>query len=439
MVSVDKKITRVLMISEHADPLAPPGAKETGGQNVYLYHLAKELSKRGMYVDVYTRWDKGNKNEVVRFAKRARVIRVVSGSKHYIPRDHLFKYLPDFVDGIVAFKNKNKLAYDLIHSHYWMSGWSGLKLSELWHIPLTTTYHSLGYVRYHTLRRYKEQTFDSKFFQFRVEWEKILSQNASVIATSPFEKNDLIKHYNASAQNVTVIPAGIDLRMFRRVHRSTARKRIGLDAQAITIMYAGRIEWRKGIATLLYSIPKLLQKNPNLKKNLKLLIVGRKSSGAERKEVERLKSIILALKIQKYIHFVGSKNRTEMKYYYSAADVCAVPSYYEPFGLVPLEAFSCQCPVVASKVGGLQYTIHHDKTGLLVPPRDPDALARAMDDVIQNRSKYVSEISKFSNNELKHEFSWEAVAKEMVAYYDKLIKEDHTYHHSFTEPKLVSK
>ncbi len=416
---MDKKFGRIIMISEHADPLSQPGAKETGGLQVYVFHLAKELSKMGWSVDVFTRWDKRSKKPIVRFAKRARVIRIHAGPKRYIPHDNLAQYLPSFANGITAFQEKNKLRYDLIHCHYWLSGWSGLKLQELWNIPLVTTYHSLGHIKYHTLRKYHQKMSSEN--TFRIELEKTLAVKSAVLSTSPFEQDDLIKFYDANAANITVIPAGIDLKMFRHVSRGTARKKIGLPTEATVIFYAGRIEWRKGIATLIYALPVLLQKRPELKKTLILLIAGRISSEVERDEVKRLKEIASNLGVSKYVRFIGSKHRTVLKYYYSAANVCAVPSYYEPFGLVPLEAFACYCPVVASKIGGLQFTVHHDQTGLLVPPRNPRALAKALDTVMADQDRFITSVKQFARHELPNQFSWEAITKEMALYYARLL------------------
>ncbi|MEK7500038.1 MAG: glycosyltransferase, partial [Patescibacteria group bacterium] len=389
-------IGRVLMISEHADPVARPGSKEVGGQNVYVRDLARELGRQGWKVDVFTRWDNRTKKQVIKFAKNCRVIRIRSGPRQYIPRDHLFEYLPEFVDNIVAFKTESKLTYKIIHAHYWMSGWSALKLGQLWNIPVITTYHSLGYVRYHTLKLHKEQSLNSEFFKFRVRWEKELGKQGTILSTSPFEKKDLVKYYATDPVQIEVVPAGINLAMFYPIRLHLARKKIEIPLDAHLVLYVGRLEWRKGIGTLLYAIPKMLDDSPELKKTLKVVIVGRYSSGFERDEYKRLRAIARHLGIERYIIFVGSKDRSEVKYYYSAANVCVVPSYYEPFGLVPLEAFACGCPVVASKVGGLQFTVQDKYLGRLVRPRDPDALSNAIREVLDSNDKYRHDVRRYS-------------------------------------------
>lgn len=414
---------RILMISEHADPLARPGSKEVGGQNVYVHDLAKELGSLGWKVDVYTRWDNRIKKQVINFAKNCRVIRIKSGPRQYTPRDFLFQYLPEFVDNIVAHKTEQKLTYNIIHAHYWMSGWSALKIGQLWDIPVVTTYHSLGYVRYHTLKLHKDQSVDGEFFKFRVRWEREIGNKGRVLSTSPFEKKDLIRYYGIPSARIEVVPAGIDLAMFYQIGMQKARERIGIPTDANLVLYVGRLEWRKGIGTLLYSIPNLLRKSPELKKTLKVVIVGRYSTSSDQGEYQRLKAIVVHLGIERYINFVGSKDRAEMKYYYSAANVCTVPSYYEPFGLVPLEAFACGCPVIASRVGGLKFTVRDRYTGLLVRPRNPKSLASATAKVLSDADRFRENIRKFSETELVEKFSWQSVCSKVSDYYMRLIKE----------------
>ena len=374
------------MISEHADPVARLGSKETGGQNVYVYNLAKQLGALGWEVDVFTRLDSANEQRVVRFARRCRVIRVASGPKRYVPRDHLFQYLPDFVDGIVSFKKAHNLSYDIIHAHYWMSGWSGLKLKKLWEIPLVGTYHSLGYIRYHSLKEHKEQKIDSEFFRFRIKWEKQLAREADlVITTSPYEKEDLAKYYDATSANLVVVPAGINPASFHPINQTIARKHLGLDPVKKVVLYVGRLEWRKGIGTLIAAFAKLAKTTE--KDSAVLIIVGR-TDGNEANEVSRLKKLAHDLGIASLVRFVGSKEKKQVRLFYSAANVCAVPSYYEPFGIVPLEALACGTPVVASSVGGLQMTSVDGTTGHLVAPRTPELLAAALKDVLDNETTY---------------------------------------------------
>lgn len=408
-----------MMISEHADPVASPSARESGGQNVYVNHLARELGRLGWEVDVYTRWDSKTKIQVVNFAPRVRVIRIKSGPKRYVARDHLFQHLPEFVDNIIAYKRENKLTYNLIHAHYWMSGWSARKLSVLWEIPLVMTYHSLGYLRYHALKKFEPQRTDTEFFKFRIAWEQTLADEADlVICTSDNEQGDLERHYTTEAR-IEVVPPGINPKLIYPVGRALARRKIGVAQDKTVILYAGRLEWRKGVGTLISSIPNLIKKNKYKEGELQVLIVGR-ISGSDKKEYLRLKELAEKQGVAQYITFTGSKDRSEMKNYYSAADVCVVPSYYEPFGQVPLEAFACHCPVIASRVGGLQYTVS-DESGYLVPPRRADSLSVALSTVLAKPQVYRLKAKNFAENVIPNKFTWGVVAEKMEAQYVNLI------------------
>lgn len=412
-----------MMISEHADPVARPGAKEAGGQNVYVHQLAKEMGRRGWYVDIFTRWDNSQKRQVIQASQRVRVIRIKSGPKKYVSRDHLFDYMPEFAKNISLFIEKHKLVYSLIHAHYWMSGWSGLKLKEKYRIPLFMTYHSLGYVRYHTLKKYK-MVSDSEFFRFRIKWERELAEKSDVVvATSPFEKQDIIRYYDVKAKNTIIIPVGIDPKMFKQVEAAHARTKIGQSLHGYIILYVGRIEWRKGIGTIISALGKLTASKTGKYRhhNIRLLIVGRKV-GPEAKEVRRLIRLAKTNGVADRIQFLGSKDQNKLHYYYSAANICVASSYYEPFGIVPLEALSSGVPVVASKIGGLQYTSVDGKTGKLVPPRNPVKLAEAIDEVLENEKKYRRSVRQYAQTTLKKEFTWPKIAVRMEQAYNKEVK-----------------
>jgi len=413
---------RILMISEHADPIARPGSKEVGGQNVYVYHLARELGRLGWDVDVYTRWDNAAKRQTVTFGRRARVIRVKCGPKHYVVRDTLYDYLPEFADNIVAYKREHGLEYDLIHSHYWMSGWIGLKLRSLWDIPLVTTYHSLGKVRHEALKAMKEIGPHNNFFEFRTHWELELAEKSDLIlSTSPYEVEDIRKYYQPRQMQVAVTPIGIDPALFHPIQKDIARRKIGEPPERKLLLYVGRIEWRKGIETLIKSMA-ILRASPDLAgKDLRLLIVGRKS-GPERTEVSRLQLLAQQLGVADLVVFKGSADRSQVRTYYSAADVCVVPSYYEPFGIVPLEALTCRCPVIASRVGGLQYTVQDGQNGFLVPPQDPAAIAKHAEEILTGRSTIQEKVNRFAELVIPTKWHWDKIAREVESDYQETME-----------------
>jgi D-inositol-3-phosphate glycosyltransferase len=349
---------RILMISDHADPLAPAGSKEVGGQNIYVYYLAKFLTRLGVNVDVFTRWDRRNKKQIVRINNNLRVIRIKAGPKGYMPRDNFLNIVDEFTDNLLKLVKKEKLQYDVIHSNYWFSALIGLKVKNRLKIPMAHVYHSIGQVRFETLSRYKMQKKDYEFFQKRiVEESRIAHESKSVITTSPIEKKIITKLFGVKPAKVKMIPIGIDSKIFHSTPTGQARKRIKFPEKGKLILYVGRIEWRKGIGTLLFAFREVIKQHPSAK----LYIVGGGKTKSSKKldaaERDRLSRIVNQLKLHDNVKFVGAVNQENLRNYYAAADVTVVPSYYEPFGIVPLESMACGTPVVVSKTGGLQYTV----------------------------------------------------------------------------------
>jgi D-inositol-3-phosphate glycosyltransferase len=410
-----------MLISEHADPLARPGSKEVGGQNVYVFNLARELAAIGWKVDVYTRWDSSSKKRTEVVQKGVRVIRVKAGPRKYIVRDTLFGHLDDFTADIISFTTKNRLEYDAIHTHYWMSGVVGLALKKLWKVPLIHTPHSLGYVRYNTLKNLGKHVVNDEFFKTRIHWETTLGTDADLtLTTSPVEQREIQEYYGTPAAKIAVATIGVNPKDFYPVPIDVARRHIGQPLERKIVLYAGRLEWRKGIDTLLEAFAALRHASAGQADSLRLLIVGR-ATGPDKADADRLKARAKQLGIRPYVDFVGSRDREQLKYYYSAANVCAVPSYYESFGIVPLEALACATPVAASKVGGLQYTIRPGKSGALFKAQDSSALASALQDILNDKSGIREKVRDFAKNELRTEFSWNTITQSIADHYNQLI------------------
>lgn len=405
---------RILMISDHADPLAKIGTKETGGQNVYVMNMASMLAKLGVTVDVYTRWDRATKQEVVQAAPRFRVIRVKAGPKRYMPRDDFLKVTDEFARRIKQRIEREKLAYDVIFSHYWFSGIIGLELAQAYGWPQTHVYHSIGQMRYEALQADQPQNTNYQFFKTRGDWEKrIAHECTSIISTSPNERDDIVRLFAVSPDKIGVIPVGVDTVQFRPYAKRTIRKRLGLPVNSKLILYAGRLEWRKGIETLVRAIHSLTEQW----EDIALYIIGGGSTKISKKldndELSRLHKVIKDLGLQNRIHFLGAKPQTQMAQYYAAADACAVPSYYEPFGIVPIEAMGCGTPVVASRTGGMQYTVEDGVSGHLAIPRCPIDLAAKLHTVLTNGKEVYSEAAR---HRVLHNFAWPGIARETAAH-----------------------
>jgi len=409
---------RILLISDHADPLVEIGSKEAGGQNIYVFYLAKFLSKLGAEIDIYTRWDRRNKKEVVNLNGRVRVIRIKAGPKKHIPRDDFLKIINQFTNSILKKLDREKLVYDIIHSNYWFSGIAGLTISQKTGWPLVHTFHSIGQIRQRTLSKYKQINSD-QIFKDRLKWEKTIAKRTrAIIATSPIEKTIIKKLFQIPASKIKFIPIGIDTNIFKPVKLKTARQKLGWPQAGKILLYVGRIEWRKGIATLLYAAKQVLKKYPRTR----LYIVGggktKISQSLDAAEKQRLNQIAKELKINAKVKFLGPKPQRRLKLFYSAANVVVVPSYYEPFGIVPLEAMACGTPVVASKTGGLKFTVLSGSTGYLAKPHNYDDLAKKIVLILkQGRTKF----SKPCRRRIEQNFLWPNIAQIYLRHFKKII------------------
>jgi len=410
---------RILLISDHADPLAEIGSKEAGGQNIYVFYMAKFLCRLGILVDVYTRWDRKNKKEIVRFNNHLRVIRVEAGPKKYMPRDNFLDVVNEFAENVLERIRKEKINYDIIHTNYWFSGLIGLKVAKEIKKPLVHIYHSIGQVRFESLKNYKLQEINNEFFKQRTISEKEIAQKADrIIATSPVEKEIIKNLFGIREEKIKTITIGVDTKIFRPIKTERARKLARIENNGKIILYAGRIEWRKGIGTLLYAFREVIKNHSNAK----LYIIGGGKSKSARKleeaEYERLKKISQELGIEKKVKFLGPKKQKELYKYYSAADICVVPSYYEPFGIVPLESMACGTPVVASRTGGLQYTVKDKIAGHLFKPKNYIDLAEKINIVLKNgKDFYAGSCLK----RISDEFQWEEIADQYDNFFNQLI------------------
>lgn len=420
----NQPIKRLAMISVHSDPLAKIGSLEAGGQNIYVGALSKELGRLGIAVDIFTRRDHKRKKKVLNLSKNVRVIRLAAGPKRFVPKEKLSEHLPEFISGFLHFKKENKLKYNLIHGHYWEGGWTGIQLKRILKIPMVETFHSLGYIRYYTLKKFKKQKLDPEEFNERIKIEKEIIEAADrIIATSPYEKDDIIQYYNLDPNKIKIVPCGVDLKKFKPADRKEARKKIKYLENQKIILYVGRIEWRKGLGTLISALGKVTKLRSELKEKIKLIIIGniksQKDRKADKQEVKRLKDLARSLGVRELIDFIGLVPQEKLRYYYSAADTCVIPSYYEPFGMVALEAMTAKTPVIASKIGGLQYTVQDRKTGLLFPPRNPKALTEKIIKIF-DQPKLASKLVKNARAQIKEKFSWQVIAKKMLELYKEL-------------------
>jgi len=364
------------MFSIHTSPLATLGGKETGGMNVYVRDLSRELGRRGIAVDVFTRSQSPTtpRVSVGQLGERGRVVNLPAGPEQPYNKDLVFDHLPEFVQRVQDFVMRERIGYDLIHSHYWLSGWAALDVRPRWRVPVIQMFHTLG-----EMKNRVAQTAAERESPRRIEIEgQIMRLADRLIAATPLEKGQMSWLYGADADKISVVPAGVDLNLFRPIARAQAKGHIGIPTQHRMILFVGRIQPLKGIDTLIRAMKRVVNRYPDFRKNLCVTIIGgdpNPDSELEQKEFERLEKLRAELGVGDLITFAGAKDQDTLVYYYSAAEMVVMPSYYESFGMVALEAMACGTPVIGSDVGGLSFSIEDGFNGYLVPGQDPDALA----------------------------------------------------------------
>jgi D-inositol-3-phosphate glycosyltransferase len=412
MVFLNRK--RLALISVHGDPAIEVGKEEAGGQNVYVRHVGEALSHQGWQVDLFTRRVSPEQSAIVEHTPHCRTIRLNAGPQAFIPRDEIFEFLPEFVQGFLAFQKQLDAPYRLIHSNYWLSSWVGMELSKKLSIPQVHTYHSLGAVKY------KSVSTIPLIAKTRLAVEKACLETVDrVVATSPQER-DHMRSLVSSRGSVDIIPCGTRIDHFGTVTQAEARRELGIAPDEKVVLYVGRFDPRKGIETLVRAVH-LCQSRKNEK--VRLIIGGGSRPGhSDGDERERIESIVAELELESITHFAGRLSQDDLPSYYAAADVCVVPSHYEPFGLVTIEAMACGTPVVGSDVGGLQFTIVPEQTGLLAPPKDVVAFAAAIDRLLLNPD-WRHALGQAARKRVETTFSWDGVATQLGKLYDLLLEE----------------
>jgi len=412
------------MFSVHSDPLAAIGSHDAGGQNVYTRNLMIHLDKLGWSVDVFNRLDDPQKKRIAKVGKHSRVIRLAVGKSSYIPKGQLHAYFPEFYEKFLKF-NGYQNPYTLFHGHHYDGGYIGLLAQRQFHQPLVVNFHSLGAVRLKTHQSYDHNGHEHQMYQERLAMEKEIMQECSIIISlSKTEKRELEEIYGAPASKVTVIPGGVDIQAFSPMAKEKARSLLGLRPEDFIVLFVGRLEWRKGVGTLVGSTRLLEAEIPNLR----VLVVGGRIFGSRKNrddwnEYQRLLAKAQEKHIEDRVHFVGRIDQGRLPLYYSAADVLVVPSYYESFGLVALEGMAAKIPVVASRVGGLRATIADHANGLLFEPHNASDLQRKIREIYHSKKLAVSLVSR-AYQDVVTRYSWSQIAKNISDLYDSFIHPD---------------
>jgi D-inositol-3-phosphate glycosyltransferase len=365
----------IAMLSVHTCPLAALGGKETGGMNVYVRELSRELGRMGLSVDVFTRSQDPDIRRVVEFGSDVRVVHVPAGPQAPMARERVYEHLEEFVDRVDAWRLREAAEYDLVHAHYWLSGVAGLALRERWGAPVLQMFHTLGRLKNGAARAVDEL---EPAIRLRAE-TRIVADVDRIVAANAVEQAELARHYDARAGRIAVIPCGVDTELFTPGDRDAARAALGLPAGPL-LLYVGRLAPIKGLETLLDAVTRFAARG----RPVGLVMAGGDVDDAVSPHEARLRARLESPALAGTVRFIGAQPQKVLREYYVAADATVVPSYYESFGMVALEAMACGSPVIASRVGGLTTTVRDGVTGFLVPEGDVDALAARIEDLVHD-------------------------------------------------------
>ncbi len=404
-------INRIAMLSVHTCPLATLGGKKTGGMNVYVRELAREFGRRGIEVDVFTRSQDpciSHINETLGY--NARVIHIPDGSEVPLDPDDVFPRIPEFVKNTIAFAESEGLGYDVIYSHYWLSGVAAHDLREAWHAPVVQMFHTLGRMKDRIAYQPEKHT-DRDLHE-----ADIMSWADRLIAATPAERAQMLWLYNARRHPIEIVPPGVDLRRFTPRPAAEAKKRLGIAPNEKMLLFVGRIEPLKAVDTILQALAILKSECPELVEELVLSIVGGDPKDTANAEMLRLKQMRSDLDLCCTVKFLGAKDQEALQDYYSASEALIMPSDYESFGMVALEAMACGAPVIASEVGGLAFLVRDGYNGSHVPVREPAALAEKICALLTNPEKR----AEMSANAIQtaHEYSWARIADRLLAIFE---------------------
>jgi histidinol-phosphate phosphatase family protein len=400
---------RIAMISEHASPLAGLGGVDSGGQNVYVAQAARHLARRGHLVEVLTRRDDPDLPPVLEWLDGVRVVHVPAGPPQRLAKEQLLPFMEEFSRH--ALGRARRIGYDVVHAHFFMSALVGAELKKALGLPLIVTFHALGRVR--RLHQGDSDGFPDE--RLAIE-DRVVAVADRIIAECPQDREDLLQLYGAERRRIRIVPCGFDPREFGPADKRRARAALGLRPDEFIVLQLGRMVPRKGVDNVIRAVARLPRLGDT---RVRLLIVGgeaRDPDPALTPEIGRLQNIAEQEGVADRVIFTGSRERSELRKYYTAADVFVTTPWYEPFGITPVEAMACGTPVIGSAVGGIKTTVRDGLTGYLVPPKDPVALADRLAHLIE-RPDLLEDFSRRSIRRARALYTWPRVGHAIEMLY----------------------
>ncbi|HEY5983405.1 MAG TPA: glycosyltransferase [Anaerolineales bacterium] len=405
------------MLSYHTCPLATLGGKDTGGMNVYVRDLTRELGRSGVHVDVFTRSQDEHVPHIVHeLGFGNRVVHVPAGPEYPVPKQQLIEHVPEFSRGVLAFAESKNIHYDLIHSHYWLSGMAAQTLVGAWPgTPIVQMFHTLGEMKNRVAQSDEEREGPERI---RAE-KRLVDQVDRIVVSTLAEQTQLRFLYKADERKLEIIPPGVDIAHFYPIPADEAKAFVGLKPDDRMVLFVGRIERLKGLETLIRAMSRL--KLGGEGRPVHLAIIGGEPDASPDEitsEMRRLQQLCDELGLDQTVLFLGKRAQDTLQYYYSAAEVVVLPSHYESFGLVALEAMACGTPVIASDVGGLSFLVQDGETGFTVPDGDVEFLLARLSMLLGDpdlRRRMGAAGTRYARD-----FSWDRITKQVAAVYREL-------------------
>ena len=404
---------RVAVLSVHTSPMDQPGSGDSGGMNVYIRAVADRLARDGVEVDLFTRCRGGADHETKHPSSGVSVVSVKAGPCAPIPKSDIPRYLPEFLGGVLRHARTEDRSYDVVHSHYWLSGWVGRAMRDLWKTPLVASFHTLGKVKNYSLAPHEAPEPPARLYGE----QRVIAAADRILAATPAEAAQLVGLYRAEPGRIHLVPPGVDRAIFRPRSRADARERLHLTGLRLAL-YVGRLQPHKGPDVAVRTLAEAVALDPAASEHLQLAIVGGPSGDGA--EVARLMELAVALGVADRVMLFPPQPQERLADFYAAADVVLVPSRSESFGLVALEAEACGTPVIAAAVGGLRTVVQDGRTGFLVEGHDPADHAEQMLRVIREPALQSALGAEGARRALR--FTWDATTEAVRGVYEELAR-----------------
>lgn len=383
--------------------------------NVYIRAVAERLAGHGLDVDLFTRCRGGSDHEIKELGPGIRVVSVKAGPCAPVPKADLPRFLPEFLGGMLRIAHEDGRGYDIVHSHYWLSGWVGRAAREAWEVPLVASFHTLGKVKNYSLAR-----GEAPEPQVRLAGEQaVIAEADRILAPTPSEASQLVGLYHADPEHLRIVPPGVDHELFMPMDRAKARERLHLSGLRLAV-YVGRLQPHKGPDIAVRTVAEAIARDPQVAGDLVLAIVGGPSGVEKGAEVARLMELATALGVAERVMLFPPMPQSSLADFYAAADAVLVPSRSESFGLVALEAQACGTPVVAAEVGGLRYVVEDGRTGFLVEGHDPGDHAERLLQLLRDPGLQFRMGAEAARSAPR--FTWDATTHAVRAVYDELLE-----------------